>query len=82
MSSSESIYSWIAPAPVAPERPPLYKARTAPDAPLAGSTLRKGTHAKGWGTLGAELKHTVRPDVFLRAHEATGRAESSRAAGA
>ena len=76
-TSSESIYAWIAPAPVLPERPPLYHSRAGPQQPLAGSTLRKGTHVKGWGTLGAELKHTVRPDSFLRAHEHTGRVEEA-----
>lgn len=69
---AESIYTWIAPAPVAPEKPPLYHARAPANAPLAGSTLRVGAHTKGWGTMGAELKGTVRPDQFLKSHERTG----------
>lgn len=73
---AETIYKWIEPDPVAPEKPPLYHARARPDAPLAGSTLRTGlkkTHA----TMGAELKGTVRPDLFLKAHERSGKVDTT-----
>lgn len=75
--AAESIYTWIKPPPEVPVKPPLYHAKARPDAPLAGSTLKVGTHSKGWGTLGAELKGTIRPDRFLRAHEKTGHIDSS-----
>ncbi len=67
---TESIYEWIKPDPVVPEKPALYRAKASPNAPLAGSTIRVG-HAKH-AHMGAELKETIRPDTFLRAHEKSG----------
>ena len=65
--SGENIYAWIKPAPVVPERPPLYRSTVPHDAPLVGSTVKLGfakhTH------LGAHLKDTINPAEFLRAHE-------------
>lgn len=75
-ASNESIYQWIVPPPVEPEKPPLYRAKASPHASLAGSTFKPETHAKGWGNLGAELRDTVRPERFLRAHEKTGHIDS------
>lgn len=72
---SESIYEWIKPAPVVPEKPPMYRAKASPDAPLAGSTLKVGSakHAH----IGAHLKDTVNPKAFLRAHEKSGHVDTS-----
>jgi hypothetical protein len=69
----ESIYKWIEPAPVRPERVPLYHSTHSPSAALAGSTMgtsiarhNRTSHA----TLGTDqLKHTVHPDKFLKAGE-------------
>ena len=73
MSSEESIYNWIVPEPVRPEKPPMYRSQHSSKAPLAGSTLRVGTHNKfGHATMGAELKGSVRADAFLKAHEKSG----------
>ena len=67
--SGETIYSWIKPAPVVPEKPALYRSKV-PEAhltSLVGSTVRvaKASHAH----MGAHLKLTVKPERFLRAHE-------------
>jgi hypothetical protein len=63
---SESIYTWIKPAPVIPEKPAMYHSKFSPKAPLVGSTIKVG-HAKH-AHLGAELGKTVDPRDFLRAH--------------
>jgi hypothetical protein len=72
----ESIYKWIEPAPVRPERPPLYHSTHPIDSALAGSTIGKGksTHNRtAHATLGTDqLKHTIHPDKFLKAGEKTG----------
>jgi len=66
----ESIYEWIKPAPVAPEKPALYHAKASPFAPLAGSTIKitKAKHVH----IGAELGKTIDPTKFLKAHEKSG----------
>lgn len=63
---SESIYEWIRPAPVVPEKPPMYHSKHPADAPLVGSTIRvtKAKHAH----MGAELKATITPQEFLKSH--------------
>ena len=68
----ESIYKWIEPAPVRPERPPLYHSKHDPQkATLAGSTIGVSTHNRtAHATLGTDqLKHTIHPDKFLKAGE-------------
>ncbi len=71
----ESIYKWVEPAPVRPERPPLYHSTHSPSAPLAGSTLlAKPAHNRtAHATLGTDLvKTTIHPDKFLKAGEKSG----------
>lgn len=68
--SGESIYQWIAPPPVVPEKPPLYHAKAPHDAPLVGSTIivKKAAHAH----MGTDAtKSTIRPDQYLRGHSKT-----------
>ena len=69
----ESIYKWIEPAPVRPERPPLYHSTHSPAAALAGSTIGRSTHNRtSHATLGTDqLKGTIQPDKFLKAGEKT-----------
>lgn len=68
--SRESIYEWIKPEPEPPAKAPLYRSKHSPSSPLTGSTIK--VQKKQYSTLGAELKGTVRPESFLRAHEKTG----------
>jgi hypothetical protein len=68
--SAESIYNWIVPDPVRPEKAPMYKSKFPPTQPPTGSTLRLGSQNKfGHASMGTELKGTVRPDAFLKKHE-------------
>lgn len=67
---AESIYKWIVPDPVAPEKQPLYKS-SAYKQPITNSTLRVGAVGRE-GTMGKLVKGTVRPDQFVKAHEKTG----------
>jgi len=66
-AGGESIYAWIKPAPIVPEKPAMYHSRVPHDMPLAGSTIKVGRaqHAH----LGAHLGRTIDPAAFLRAHE-------------
>ena len=66
MSSSESIYSWIKAAPVVPEKAPLHRSAHAPLAAPSASTFRETMVKKPTGTMGRVVKHTVRPDGFLK----------------
>jgi hypothetical protein len=70
---SESIYTWIKPDPSVPEKPPLYHSKASPDAPLAGSTIisKKASHT-GMGMTKKQMKETIKPENFLRAHQNTG----------
>ena len=66
---AESIYNWIVPDPVRPEKPPMYHSKFPPTQPPTGSTLRIGSkNTTGHAMMGAELKGTVRPDAFLMSH--------------
>jgi hypothetical protein len=65
--SHESIYKWIEETPVIPEKPPMYRSRIPHDIPLTGSTIKIG-HGKHTH-VGSQLKHTINPTEFLRAHE-------------
>ena len=64
----ESIYKWVEPAPVRPERPPLYHSKHDPKQPASLSTLgKKSLNVTSHATLGTDkLKLTVRPDSFLK----------------
>jgi hypothetical protein len=66
-AGGESIYAWIKPALIVPEKPAMYHSRVPHDMPLAGSTIKVGRaqHAH----LGAHLGRTIDPAAFLRAHE-------------
>ena len=66
---SESIYKWIVPDPVKPTKGPMHKS-TMHLEPLAGSTLRTGAVGRE-GTFGRDVKSTIRPDNFTKAHEKT-----------
>lgn len=72
---SESIYAWIAPDPVVPEKPALYRSTHAHNAPLVGSTIKvvKGAHSH-LGQTRAQLMATVQPENYLRARQNSGRA--------
>jgi len=72
---SESIYAWIAPDPVVPEKPVLYHSTHAHNAPLVGSTIKvvRGSHSH-LGQTRAQLMATVQPENYLRARQNSGRA--------
>lgn len=76
--ASESIYTWIKPDPVAPQKQPLYHSRASHDAPLVGSTIviKKGSHT-GMGMTRKQMKETIKPENFLRAHQNTGWVDTS-----
>lgn len=76
---AESIYTWIKPDPVVPEKPALYHARASPNAPLVGSTIKvgAGTHT-GMGLTKKQMKETIKPENFLRAHQNTGWVDTNR----
>ena len=71
---AESIYKWIVPDPVKPAKEPLYKSQ-AYTQPVTCSTLRVGAVGKE-GTFGKEVKTSVRPDNFMKAHEKSGFVDS------
>ena len=64
----ESIYKWVEPAPVRPERPPLYHSKHDPNYPIVGSTMVKPSYSTtSYASLGTDkLKETVKPDLFLK----------------
>ncbi|RYY36459.1 hypothetical protein EON62_01745, partial [archaeon] len=72
---SESIYSWIKETPPAPEKPAMYHSKHDPTASVykASSTFTDVTKRKPFGSMGRELKGTIKPDAFMHAHEKTGR---------
>ena len=72
---SESIYTWIKPDPVVPEKPPMHVSQAWRN-PLPPTTLNIAAK-KPHGTFGVELKGTVRPDQFVKAHEKSGFTNSS-----
>ena len=67
----ESIYNWVKTVPPPPARPEMYHST---HLPLTNSTLREATRAKAGGVMGRDLRGTVHPDRFLRAHELTSSA--------
>ena len=70
--AAESIYGWIKEAPPPPQRPPMYHSRIDPTKlEIPASTFRETAARKPYGVVGREVKATVRPDAFLRAHEKT-----------
>ena len=67
----ESIYNWIK-VPLPPEeRPPIYHSKHDPLAPLSSSTFSATRLTKPVGVIGKDLRGTVRPNEYLRAHELT-----------
>lgn len=64
----ESIYKWVEPSPVRPERPPLYHSKHDPNYPIVGSTMVKPSYSTtSYASLGTDkLKETVKPDLFLK----------------
>ena len=74
---SESIYNWVTPEPVAPAKEPLFRSNHNWNGPISNSTLKGANTKKPAATFGTELKGTVRPDAFLRAHERSGHVNTS-----
>ena len=64
----ESIYKWVEPPPVRPERPPLYHSTHDPKKPVPFSaTGKKSQNVTSHATLGTDkLKLTVKPDAYLK----------------
>ena len=69
--ATESIYNWVKVAPPPVVKPPLYRSLHDATQPLSNSTLREATRTKAVGVIGRDLRGTVRPDDYLRAHELT-----------
>lgn len=71
--AGESIYNWIKEVPPPPPKPPMH--HSAHDGTLppyrASSSFVGAAVRKAHGVIGREVKATVRPDAFLRAHEKT-----------
>lgn len=69
---AESIYSWIQEVAPPPQKPPMYHSKIDPTKlHIPASTFRETAVRKAYGVVGREVKHTVKPDAFLRAHERT-----------
>jgi hypothetical protein len=77
---SESIYSWIKETPPPPEKPPMYHSKFKGTQPVskAHSSFNEVTLKKPIGTIGREVKDTVTPQAFLKAHEKTDKVDVTK----
>ena len=72
--SGESIYVWVKEIPPAPEKPALYHSKHDPLAKpyKAASTFIGAAAKKPFGSIGREVKPSVAPSSYTKAHEKSG----------
>ena len=71
--AAENIYNWIQEEQEAAHKPPMYRSKHNPQAPLPASTFGVKKSANGIGTFGRIVKDTVKPNKYLKGRERCGR---------
>ncbi len=71
--AAENIYNWIQEEQEVARKPPMYRSKHDPKAPLPASTFGVKKKENGIGTFGRIVKDTVKPTKYLKGRERCGR---------